>query len=180
MSKPVAAAMVALVLLGPLARAAEEPKPLDDRTRCIAVFKEVLAYVKCKELKAVFGKIMDGGGKGEFKVLPTDDVAKLLRATGEGQDEGKFLEKNLPHAEAILAHFDDIKFGDLQRQAGTVRVSTKGGGPKGEGELLIINIALPESAGVDVGRTDSDGLKLFSRLRFVSYNGGIYWVPFGW
>lgn len=180
MSKPVTVALVALALLGPLARAAEEPKPLDDRTRSIAVFKEALAYVKCKDLKAVFGKIMDGGGKGEFKILPTDDLPKLLRATGEGQDEGKFLEKSFPHADAILAHFDDIKFSDLQRQAGTVRVSTKGGGPKGEGELFVIQIAVPESAGVDLQKADSDGLKLFSRLRFVKYAGRIYWVPFGW
>ena len=180
MTRPIIAAMVGLVLLGTRGWAAEEPRPLDDRTRCIVVFKEVLAYVKCRDLKAVFGKIMDGGGKGAFRLSPTDDVAKLLRAMGEEQDEGKFLEKSFPHAEAILAHFDDIKFSDLQRQAGTVRVSTKGGGPKGEGELFVIQIVIPENAGVDLQKTDSDGLKLFSRLRFVKYGGRIYWVPFGW
>jgi len=154
---------------------------LDERTRCIALFAEVLAYAKCRNPQAFFAKIADGGGADTFWLVPPEEVAELFKLGGVYGDTEKFFEKTVPHAAKILEHFDTIRFAGLRREK-EVRVGSRGrrGGAVGRGELLAIEITLPEAVGADLAKTGMDGNKIYSRLIFVEVDDQLYWVPFGW
>jgi hypothetical protein len=144
----------------------------------VALLAEALAYAKCSNTEAFFAKIMDGGGGEVFKLYPQGEAEQFV-TSGEGGGHHEFFKRNLPHASGILEHLGSIKFSGL-RSEGKVHVKTKGGGEEGVGELIVMDTVLPEASGVDLAKHGSDGHKVYSRVRFIGYDGRFYWVPFGW
>jgi len=171
----VALLCAACVLVGAVAKS--KPEKLDDRSRCIALLAETLAYAKCQNLNGFLAKIADGVGNNTFKLIPAAAAESLARS--EGGAAGKFLAKDVPHASEILQHFQDIKFSELRAER-KVRIKTRGGGPSGAGELFVMDIILPKATGADLSKQGDDGHNVYSRVRFVRYANRMYWVPFGW
>lgn len=153
-------------------------KPLDDKTRCVAVFKEILVCLKYRDLKAVFGSIMDGSAHDRFKMMPQDTPIEELE-DGEKGVEG-FIEKNFRGCDVALSTFDEIRFSDLETQKGAARVRLARGREEAEGDVLTMNVLIPALHKRELNRTGSHGYTVFSRLEFVKLKGKIYWIPFGW
>ena len=142
-----------------------EPRPLDKRTRCIALFREVLVRLNDRNLPRAFSRIADGARGGKtFRLVPKDAAEKMA-----SEDGGDFLEHNFRHHEKILAAFDEILYSDLSTEAEDA-VLKKDRRAEGEtAKVHVIKIKIP-------GIAD----RHFRELRFVEAPSGLYWVPFGW
>lgn len=141
-----------------------EPRPLDKRTRCIALFREVLVRLSDGNLAGAFTRIADGKGGKTFVLVPKDAAEKMASEDGNG-----FLEHNFPHHEKILVAFDEMLYSDLSTEAEDVVLKKDRRAEGATAKVHVIAVKIP-------GIAD----KRFSKLRFVEGASGLYWVPFGW
>jgi len=151
----------------PAADTAEDPKPLDTRTRCIVLFRECLLDIVGKNAKGLFPKIADGGGKRSFRINKT--TQSLSPDLKRELEDGSFFERNFPQSSAIEQSFDKILFAELETDQEEVTVRSPEDNSGQEGRLHTITIKIP---GIEDPR--------FTTLRFVEVGGKLYWVPFGW
>jgi hypothetical protein len=140
------------------------PRPLDKRTRCIALFREVLVRLSDRNLAGAFSLIADGKGGKTFVLVPRDAAEKM--ASEDGND---FVEHNFPHHEKILAAFDETLYSDLSTEAEDVILKKDRRAEGATAKVHVITVKIP-------GIAD----KRFRKLRFVEGPTGLYWVPFGW
>ncbi|MHC4201675.1 MAG: hypothetical protein ACYSU0_16945 [Planctomycetota bacterium] len=140
-----------------------EPRPLDKRTRCIALFREVLVRLSDGNLAGAFSRIADSGGK-TYRLVPKDAAEKM--ASEDGDD---FVEHNFPHHEKTLAAFDEILYSDLSTESEDAVLKKDRSAQGVAAKVHVMTIKIP-------GIAD----ERFRKLRFVEGASGVYWVPFGW
>ena len=123
--------------------------PLDDRSRCIALFKEVLAYARCQDVEALFAKIADQRGDDRFVLTPELERIKLSEQLNDVDKRRAYFDKQFSCYGGILEHFDGIRASELRTER-RIRISIIGSEqPEEAGELLVMDVALPKATGVD-------------------------------